>query len=142
MASLYASDVLYTQLARPEIESVLEEEGISASELPAGNFMPSDNLTSSQNTEWLDSGAVIDALSLATGSETQAGTHGTSVVQVSVGGTVLDPEITNEVGNEREVAVEVQNDGTVEESGVVVVITLEDEEVRETLPPIAPGGTS
>ena len=142
MASLYASDVLYTQLAKPEIEAVLDEEGIAAADLPAGNFMPSDNLTSSQNTEWLDSTAVIDALSLATGSEADSGTHGTSVVQVSVGGTVLDPDTTNTVGNEREVAVEVQNDGTVEESGVVVVITLEDEEVRETLPPIPPGGTS
>jgi hypothetical protein len=141
MASLYSSDVLYSQVAKPKIEDVLDSEGISAPELPAGNFMPSDDPSSSQNLEWLDSTKILDALSLATGTEIDSGIHGTSVVQVSLGGTVLSPDSTNTVGNEREVTVEVQNGGTVEESGVVVVVTVEDDEVRETLPPIPPGGT-
>jgi hypothetical protein len=141
MASLYASDILYTQTAKPGIEDVLESEGISAPELPPGNFMPSDDPTSSQNTDWLDSTQILDAFSLATGEDVDSGVHGMSVVSVSLGEITLDPELTNEVGNEREVSVEVQNGGTVEEQGVVVVITLDDEEVRETLPPIPPGGT-
>ena len=141
MASLYSSDILYTQVARPEIEQVLQSEGISAPELPAGNFMPSDDPTSSQNLEWLDSTQVLSALSTASGTELDSGVHGLSVLSVSLGGLTLDPDITNEVGNEREVSVEVQNGGTVEESGVVVVVTLDDEELRETLPPIAAGGT-
>jgi len=141
MASLYASDVLYSQIAKPEIEGVLETEGINASELPAGNFMPSDDLTSSQNTDWLDADEIISALSLTTGEEIDSGIHGTSVVSVSMGGLQLDPEITNEVGSEREVQVEVQNGGTVEEAGIVVVVTLDDQEVRETLPSVAAGGT-
>jgi hypothetical protein len=103
--------------------------------------MPSDDPTSSQNIEWLDSTKILDALSLATGEEVDAGVHGMTVLSVSLGDTQLDPELPNEVGNEREVSVEVQNGGTVEENGVVVVVTLEDEEVRETLPSIPPGGT-
>jgi hypothetical protein len=141
MASLYSSDVLYIQVAKPEIEQVLEAEGISAPELPAGNFMPSDDPASSQNLEWLDSTQILDALSVATGTELDSGVHGMSVLSVSMGDIRLDPDASNEVGSEREIAVEVQNGGTVEESGVVVVVTLEDEEVRETLPPIAAGGT-
>ena len=142
MAALYSSDVVYSQEAKPEIESVLEDEGIDAPELPAGNFMPSDDPTSSQNTEWLSETALSEALSLTTGGDVDSGVHGTTVLSVSIGDTQLDPDLTNDVGNDREVSVEVQNGGTVEESGVVVVVTLEDEEVRETLPAIPPGGTA
>src|SRR3954447_14359105 len=42
MGSLYASDVLWTQLGKPEIQKVLKDEGVDGQPLPPGNFMPAN----------------------------------------------------------------------------------------------------
>ena len=57
MGSLYASDVLWTQLASPEITGVLEEDDVEAAELPAGNFMPENDAT-----KYLDQTEIVSLL--------------------------------------------------------------------------------
>jgi hypothetical protein len=141
MSALYASDVLYQQLARPEIEDVVQSEGISAPPLPAGNFLPPPPT----GLVWLDQTKVQDALAQVTGTSTlDSGTHGMGLVQVNLGGTTLSPDTPNSVtSTNREVAVEVQNQGTVEESGVVVSVTIEGEgPVQTTIPKVAAGATA
>ncbi len=49
MGRLYASDILWSQVAVPEIDDVLQDEQVEAQDLPAGNFMPEIDAP-----EWLD----------------------------------------------------------------------------------------
>jgi hypothetical protein len=136
MGSLYASDVLWTQLAVGEIGEVLTSEDIEAQELPAGNFMPEDG------TKFLDQTEIVSLLTGISGDEAEAGEHGLGLVQVALGEITLDQEATTEVADDsREVAVQVQNQGTSEESGVVVTITLNGEEIEQSIPTLDPGAT-
>jgi len=138
MGSLYASDVLWTQLAVPEISTVLDEEGIESQELPEGNFMPA-----SDATKFLDQTEIVSLLTGVGIDEADAGLHGLGLVQTSVGDSVLDPDATTTVpDNAREVSVQVQNQGETEETGVLVEVTIGDQEpVQEELPKLPPGST-
>jgi len=141
MSALYASDVLYEQVAKPQIDEVVKSEGISAPDLPAGNFVPPPPT----GLAWLDQTKVADALAKVTGSTAlDSGTHGMGLVQVSLGGTTLSSDAPNSVSStDREVSVEVQNQGSAEESGVVVSVTLEGQDpVQGTIPKVAPGETA
>src|SRR5215216_6117237 len=74
MGSLYASDVLWTQVAKPDITKVIKEEGVEGQPLPAGNFMP-DNAT-----DYLDQVSLVTKLNAITGtSATSGGVHGLSL---------------------------------------------------------------
>ena len=42
MGSLYASDILWTQIGKPGIQKVLKDEGVDGQPLPPGNFMPAN----------------------------------------------------------------------------------------------------
>jgi CARDB len=143
MGSLYSSDVLYTQVAVPQIDDVLSDQGISAVDLSGGNFMPDPDPSATQNVEWLDPTNVQDALAGVTGTEITSGTHGLGLVQVAIGGTQLDPDIPNSVSaNDQEIAVDVQNQGSTEEADVEVVVSIEGEELpHATIASIAPGAT-
>jgi hypothetical protein len=138
MGSLYASDILWSQLADPEIRAVLEEEGVESPELPAGNFMPENN-----PTEFLDDASVAELLTGLGGDEAEVtGLHGVELVGTTMGNVTLDPTTTVTVPSDaREVTVQVMNGGESEESGVEVVVTLNGEEVTETIPAIAAGAT-
>lgn len=136
MGSLYASDILWTQVGSPEISSVLEDEDVDAPSLPAGNFMPEGP----EATEYLDQTTIVEKLSGITGGEAAAGTHGLGLLQVDIGDVTLDPDVTTEVPDDaREVAVEVQNQGEADESGIRVTVTLNGEELAKTLEGLAPG---
>jgi hypothetical protein len=136
MGSLYASDVLWTQLAVPEIDSVLTEEQIEAQELPAGNFMPEDGEKFLEQTE------IVTLLTGLSGDEAEVGDHGLGLVGVSLGDITLDPETTTEVADDaREVGVQVQNQGTASESDVTVTVTVNGEEVEQSVPTLEPGAT-
>ena len=114
MGSLYASDILWSQLAMPEMESVIESEGVDASDLPPGNFMPEDD-----PTEFLDQTSVTELLNNLSGEEVTAGVHGLELVQVDMGDVTLSPDSTTTVDSAaNEVSVQVQNGGDSEESGV------------------------
>ena len=145
MGSLYSSDVLYTQVAVPEIDEVLANQGISTVDLTGGNFMPDPDPSATQNVDWLDPTNVQDALAAVTGTDIASGTHGLGIVDggVSIGGTQLDPSVPNNVSaNDREIAVEVQNQGSSEEADVEVVVSIEGEELpHATVSSIAPGAT-
>jgi hypothetical protein len=138
MGAFYASDILWQQVADPEIKAVLDEEGVEGvQELPAGNFMPE-----SSGTEFLDQTAVAEIFSGVSG-DSAGGLQGLGLVQTDVGGVVLDPAVSNTVPDDAsEVAVDVQNQGSVEESSIEVSITLEGSEPQTTsIPSIAPGAT-
>jgi len=145
MSSLYSSDVIYTQVAVPEVEQVIEDEGISVTPLRGGNFMPSAELSSPQNLDWLDKAQVLEALAALSGGEASSGTHGLGLVSggVSIGGETLSPDVPNSVSaNDREIAVEVQNQGSSEETDIEVVVSIDGEELPHyTIASIQPGET-
>lgn len=137
MGSLYASDVLWAQLAVPEITQVLDEEEIEASELPAGNFMPAGD-----ETRFLDQTEIVSLLTGVSGDEAEAGQSGLGLVQTAIGDTTLSPDEPTTVADDaNEVAVQVQNQGEGEENGVVVTVTVNGEEKQVDIPILEAGAT-
>src|SRR5262249_13951210 len=70
MQKLLASDVLYENIVRPEIDHELEANGVEGGEVPKSSFLPS--------TEWIEESKVSAALSAVSGSTGAAtqGVHG------------------------------------------------------------------
>jgi hypothetical protein len=140
MEKLLAADVLYTQVVRPEIDSVLASNGIEGSDVPKSTFLP-------EGTKWLDESAVSTALgsvSGATGAATP-GPHGLGLVGVSINGTELAEGTTTAVSAEEapEVEVSVQNQGASTESGVKVSVSIDGANpVQGTIAEIVAGETS
>ena len=119
MRILLASDALYEAVARPEIDSVLADNGIEESDVPESAFVP-------EGTEWLDEStiaAALGAVSDATGAATP-GVHGLGLIATGIGGAPLTPDSTTAVESEGapEVEVEVQNQGESTENGVTVSV--------------------
>jgi CARDB len=139
MGSLYASDILWTQLAVPEMTDVVDTEGVDAPELPAGNFMPEGD-----PTEFLDQSSVTELLNNLSGDDVaaSAGIRGFELVQVDMGEVTLSPDTTTTVPSDaNEVSVQVLNGGEAEESNVVVSINFNGEEETKEIPSISPGAT-
>jgi hypothetical protein len=140
MGSLYASDILWSQLGRPEVQSVLDEEGVDASELPAGLFMPETD-----PTKYLEQPYIAELVGGVSGDESEetTGTRGVELVQTSMGGGALDPDTTVTVPSDaREVTVQVMNGGEVDESAVTVIVSLNGgEDIEKAIPSIAVGAT-
>jgi CARDB protein len=121
MQKFLAGDVLYATVVRPEINGVLEENGIDESDVPQSAFLP-------EGTTWLDETTVSTALgqvSGATGAATP-GVHGLGLVSTSLSGTELSPEGATAVASEGtpEVEVEVQNQGESTENSVKVSVSV------------------
>lgn len=140
MGAFYASDILWSQVARPEIEQVIQEEGVEGGlELGGenfGNFMPENS-----GTEFLDQTKVASIFSVGGGGDA-AGLQGLGLVQTTLGDTTLDPDVTNTVADDaKEVAVEVQNQGESEANSVGVTVTMEGAELETTIESLAPGET-
>jgi hypothetical protein len=120
--SLFASDVLYEQVTRPEINGVLAESGIDGSDVPKSSFVP-------EGTKWLEEAAVAGALGAISGATgtTTAGVHGLGLYATSVNGTELvsggEAVVTAEEAFE--VEVQVQNLGESTENGVTVEVSVE-----------------
>ena len=140
MRKLLASDVIYETLVRPEIDGVLEANGVDGS-VPKGSFLP-------EGTQWLEESAVSSALGGVTGSSTgtaTAGVHGLGLVGASVNGAALAEGVTVPVSAEEtaEVEVQVQNQGDSTENGVSVSVSVDGKNtLQETLATIAPGEIS
>ena len=122
MGVLGASDVLYAEVARPEINGVLADNGIEGDDVPKSVFVPDP-------TEWLEESAVSTALGSVSGSsggEATPGVHGLGLLGTSVNGTELTPEGTASVKAEEtpEVEVTVQNQGESTENGITVSVTV------------------
>jgi hypothetical protein len=121
MQTLMASDILYAATVRPEINRVLEDNGIQGDDVPKSVFLP-------DGTKWLNGGAVSAALGSVNGSTGSAtpGIHGLGLFGASVNGTELEPESTTAVSSEGtpEVEVQVQNQGESTENGITVSVTV------------------
>lgn len=121
MQTLGASDVLYAAVVRPEINAVLDDNGIEGNDVPKSVFVP-------DGTRWLDEEEVSTALgsvSGATGAATP-GVHGLGLLGTSVNGAELGDEATS-VASEGtpEVEVQVQNQGESTENGITVSVTVD-----------------
>jgi hypothetical protein len=140
MQSLLASDVVYEQVARPEINGVLENNGISDSDVDKSTFLP-------DGTKWLDEDAVAEALGAISGATgtTAAGIHGLGLIGTSVNGTELVEGGEAVVAGEEtlEVEVQVQNLGESTENGVQVSVSVDGgDTLQETIETIAAGEIS
>ncbi len=138
MGKLYASDVLYATVVRPEIDGVLADNGIEGEDVPESVFVP-------DGTEWLDEDAIAEALGGVSGSTSAAtpGVHGLGLLGTSVNGTELTPEGTTSVTAEEtpEVEVEVQNQGESTENGVTVSVTVNGKTLVGDISSIEAGAT-
>jgi hypothetical protein len=118
MQYFLASDVLYA-IARSETTQVLSDEDIGQ-QAPESVFIPDER--------WLDPLEISSALNeVSAGRAAASGTHGLALFQTTVkpGNVVLDPETPSTIsGAGQEVDVQVQNQGTAEETDVVVSLEL------------------
>jgi hypothetical protein len=136
MQKLLASDVLYETVVRPEIDGVLEANGISDSDVPESTFLP-------DGTKWLDESTVSAALGGISGSSTStSGIHGLGLSSVSIAGSELGAEpvtITSAEEETPEVEVSVENQGESTENGVGVTVSFEGEELEGSIETIGAG---
>lgn len=120
MGTLTASDVIYAEVSRPEIDGVLADNGIEGDEVPESAFVP-------EGTRWLEESEVAAALGSVSGaSSTTSGVHGLGLGGTSVNGTPLSAESVTSVASEGtpEVEVEVQNLGESTENGIKVSVSV------------------
>ena len=119
MQKLLAADVLYATVVRPEINGVLEANGIEGSDVPKSAFLP-------EGTKWLEESSVSAALGSISGSTAgTSGVHGLGLGAVSVSGTELGEEVATVSTEETpEVEVEVENQGESTENGVSVTVSV------------------
>ena len=135
MQKLLASDVVYEQVGRPEVDGVLADNGVSDSDLPESSVLPDER--------WLEESTVSDALGAISGNSGSAtpGVHGLGLIGVSVNGSELAEggatTVSGEVGVEVEVTV--QNQGESTENGVTVSVTVEGNTLQGEIDELAAG---
>jgi hypothetical protein len=139
MKALLASDVLYRQVAQPEMQNALKANGIDDVTIPDSKFLPDDS--------WLDPTKVDDALSQVSGATSASATpgiHGLGLIQTSANGQVLTEgtPATISAGGSPEVDVQVQNQGDSTETGVTVSVTVNGgQPIDQSISSIAAGET-
>ncbi len=139
MNVLAASDVLYAEVARPEIDGVLASNGIEGDDVPKSVFVP-------EGTKWLEESSVSSALGSVNGSSGGAstpGVHGLGLLSTSINGTELVGEETTSVSAEEtpEVEVQVQNQGESTENGITVSVTVNGNTLTGDISSIEAGAT-
>jgi len=136
MQKLLASDVLYGQVVRPEINGVLADNGLEGDDVPESAFLP-------EGTKWLEESSVSAALGSVSGSSGTAtpGLHGLGLISTSVNGAELSAEapVGVVVEGTPEVEVEVQNQGESTENGIGVSVNVNGQTVKGTIDSIAAG---
>lgn len=139
MQKLLASDVLYENVVRPEIDGVLADNGIEGSDVPKSTFLP-------DGTKWIEESSVSSALSSISGATGAAtpGVHGLGLLGVSINGTELGEGTTAVSAEETpEVEVQVQNQGESAENGVSVSVSVDGGDTLEgSISSIEAGETS
>ncbi len=121
MGSLYASDILWTQLGKPEIQKVLKDEGVDGQPLPPGNFMPANA------TDYLNQATLVTKLNAITGggAASTGGVHGLSLDSTTIGNTQLSPDSTTNVPSDaQEIDIGVTNSGDSDETGISVTVQI------------------
>jgi hypothetical protein len=139
MQKLLASDVLYENVVRPEIDGVLAANGIEGSDVPKSTFLP-------DGTKWIEESSVSSALSSISGATGAAtpGVHGLGLLGVGINGTELGEGTTAVSAEETpEVEVQVQNQGESAENGVSVSVSVDGGDTLEgSISSIEAGETS
>jgi CARDB protein len=119
MQYFLASDVLY-RLAVGQINAELDNQGINAT-VPDSIFM-------TDTQRWLDPLQVSTALAAVSAGKATSGTHGLALLQTTVkpGNVTLDPNTPATISGSGgpELEVQVQNQGTADESAVAVNLQL------------------
>ena len=135
MGSLYASDVLWTQIGKPEIQNVLEDEGVDGAPLPNGRFMPANA------TDFLDQTTLVTKLNTLTGqTTTTGGVRGLQLDSTTIGGQTLTPDSTNTVpADAQEIDITLTNSGESDETGIEVTVTLGGQELNGQLQALSAG---
>lgn len=136
MQKLLASDVVYEQVVRPEVDGVLADKGISDSDLPKFAFLPDE--------KWLDETEVSEALGAISGESADvSGVHGTELSAVTVNGTELVEGAPATVSAEEGVEVEVSalNSGESTENGVGVAVTFDGNTIKGEIDELPVGET-
>ena len=136
MQTLLAADVIYENVARPEIDGVLANNSIEGKDVPKASFLP--------DVKWLEESeieAALGAVSGSSGTATSGGSHGLGLVGTSVNGTQLSPESTTSVAVEEtpEVEVTIQNQGESTENSVTVKVVADGKETTADSNPIEAG---
>jgi len=123
MEIFLASDVLFSQRVAPLIQQTLSSNGIHGRTTSASRSLP--------NLGWLDPATTLSRITGQAASTTQngvtPGTHGSSLVGVTVGTNTLAPEPTlNHItgGNSPTFTVAVENTGSNPEANVKVDLTV------------------
>jgi len=139
MQKLLAADVVYETVVRPEINGVLESNGIDDSDVPKSPFLP-------DGTKWLDESTVGAALSaISGGSAETSGIHGLGLGAVSIDGSELGEETATISGEEEatpELEVTVENLGESTENEVGVTVSVNGEELQGSIETIGAGESS
>lgn len=135
MQKLSASDVVYEQVVRPEVNGVLAAQGISGHDVPKSSFLPDE--------KWLEASTVSSALGAISGNSAAAtsGVHGLGLGTVSVNGSELAEGGSATVAGAEgvEVEVTVQNQGESTENGVTVSVTVEGNTLQGEIEEIGAG---
>ncbi|HET9163137.1 MAG TPA: CARDB domain-containing protein [Solirubrobacterales bacterium] len=136
---LAAGDVVYAEVARPEINGVLATNGIEGDDVPESVFVP-------EGTKWQDESTVSGALASVSGSSGGAstpGVHGLGLLSTSIDGTELSSEEATTVSAEEtpEVEVQVQNQGESTENGITVSVTVNGSTLTGDISSIEAGAT-
>lgn len=137
MQKLQASDVVYENVVRPEVDGVLANNGISGDDLPRSTILGDE--------KWLEESTVGEALGAISGNSGSAtpGVHGTELAGVIVNGTELAEGAPATVSGEEGVELEVQvtNQGESTESGVTVAVTVEGNTIKGEIDELPVGET-
>jgi hypothetical protein len=140
MQTLSATDVLYNQVTRHEVDNAILNNGANAPEVPRSTFVPDPVF-------WGDPANITSALSAIGGGTTTdatTGIHGTGLGTVSIGGVPLDPTVSTVIpaGTEPVVDVEVQNQGESDESDITVSAAVDGgSALEQSIPTLAVGET-
>lgn len=139
MEGLLASDIVYENVVRPEIDGVLAANGIDDSDVPKSSFLP-------DGTKWLEEDSVASALGEVSGASeaSTGGTHGLGLGVVIVNGTELAEGAPAVISGEETVEVEVQveNQGESTENGVEVEVSVDGaNSLHDSIETIAAGET-
>jgi CARDB len=135
MGSLYASDVLWTQIAKPDIQNTLDDEGVDGTPLPNGRFMPANA------TDFLDQTTLVTKLNALTGqTTTTGGVRGLQLDSTTLGGQTLTPDSANTVpADSQEIDITLTNSGESDETGISVTVTLGGQELNGQLQALSAG---
>lgn len=124
MEVLSASDILYNQVTRHQIDFTIADAGASAAAMPRSIFVP-------DVAKWVDPGEIETALGAVTGdtggTSSGTGTSGTQLDSAAIGATTLDAAAPTTIpaGTDPAVVVSVTNSGETDLSDIEVSVSVD-----------------